>query len=193
MLARVGLASAVLASLTGAPGAARAEGFGYSYLDAAIIRPHYRDLHDTGTYNHVGVSVAVAPHAHLFAGFSDGSYRVNGIHVNQSDTVGGAGLHAALAADLDAYAELSYGYARASGGGVTVTDTARGVDGGLRLRVTSLLELGASISYVDFGSNDDTAVDLNALIALLGPLALFLDVGGTSDTRSYTVGLRGYF
>ncbi|MEM7430458.1 MAG: outer membrane beta-barrel protein [Pseudomonadota bacterium] len=170
-----------------------AQGVSYSYIQAL-----YADVDiDVGPFDAdgdgwiVAGSVPIDDDWYVFADYGSASFDF-GVDLDRFSV--GAGYHAPISSQTDWYAALSYEDLSASAPGVSsASDDGFGLEGGLRSMISPTFELKGSISYADYGDDDDTALNVAGWFTISGNFALGLEASFGDTISTYGIGGRLYF
>ena len=110
----------------------------------------------------------------------------------------GIGYRYAISDRTDWYASLSYANveakASASGfGSSTVDEDGFDIETGIRSMLTEKFELGADISYLDLGDEDETTFTVEATYLVSESVGIDLGYGIASDVNTLNLGVRFEF
>ena len=186
---RVGFVAAAL--LAGSAFADEGPRYTYGEIDYQRINPDNFD--DDANAGAAEVSLAVARHVHVFAGYSYGQVDTRGITVDLQSAEGGAGLNFPLSKTIDVVAEAAYLWAKVDADRFgSADDSGYGLKAGLRAMVTPKLELNGGVAYTDV-SGSETAGYVGAVYNFTNAVAMTLGVSASKDATTYGGGLRVYF
>jgi opacity protein-like surface antigen len=184
--------STLLVALFAFSATAAADDFRYSSVTASygIIEADGSSV-DADTMG-LGLSFAVSEDFFLTAGFSTAESDLD----REIDTLAaGFGYHHSISDRLDLVGQLSYQRMEFSGAGlVSQDDDGFGLGVGLRFAATELVELNASIDYVDLDLlGDDTAFGAGVLFNVTDSFTLGLNGTWDDNISVYSAGARFYF
>lgn len=184
--------SAILVLLLTFSAASFADDFDYNYIDLSYGILDFDDIDVDGDGFGIGGSFAINPDIHVFGGYQAAGLDF-GVDVTQF--AAGIGYNTELSPTVDAIARLSYQYADVDAPGFgSVDDNGFGFGVGLRVEATDLLEIAASIDYVDFGDGgDDTGFGLGAFYSFTDVFDLGVSGSWSDDTSTYALTGRFYF
>ena len=180
MKKRILVASLLLAA---APLAAQADDFDYTYAEGEVISMN--PSHGSGSPSGPGVdgSLAVAPNAHLFAGYS----HVSCCSISQNTFDVGAGWNTHLADQLDLFVDGEFLSVNTSGNG---TDSGWGATGGVRWWLRDRLEFDGYVSHTDINSNTENTLGARVLWTFDLHWRVFAGAANNSDQNVYMIGAR---
>lgn len=186
MMKRILVASLLLAA---APLAAHADDFDYTYAEGEIISMN--PSHSSGSPSGPGVdgSYAVAPNAHVFAGYS----HVSCCSISQNIFDIGAGWNTHLADQVDLFVDgefLSVNTSGNSSNGGNGTNTGWGATGGLRWWLVDRLEFDGYVNHTDISSNTENTLGARILWTFDLHWRVFAGASNNSDQNTYMIGAR---
>jgi hypothetical protein len=188
---RKAFAAVTLATLgfAGPAFAQQGEGFSYNLLELGYVNSEIDDADADGDGFGVRGSFAFAENFHGFASYLDQEFDFD-IGVEQFEL--GAGLNYTLTPALDFVGTFSYLNVDVDfPGGGSADDSGFALGGGLRGRVSDLLELRGEIKYAELDDGgDDTTLNVGARYYLNRMFALAGDIGFNDDGTSLTLGVR---
>ena len=186
------LRSSVLIFLLAFSMASYADDFDYNYIDLGYGILDFDDIDVDGDGFGIGGSFAINSDFHVFGGYQSAGLDF-GIDVSQF--AAGVGYNTELSPTVDAVARLSYQYAEVDAPGFgSVDDNGFGFGVGLRFEATDVLEIAASIDYIDFGDGgDDTGFGLGAFYSFTDAFDAGLSGSWSDDTSTYLLTGRFYF
>jgi hypothetical protein len=172
--------------------ASYADDFDYNYIDLSYGILDFDDIDVDGDGFGIGGSFAINSDFHVF-----GNYQSAGLDfgVDVSQFAAGVGYNTELSPTVDAIARLSYQYAEVDAPGFgSVDDNGFGFGVGLRFEASDVLEIAASIDYVDFGDGgDDTGFGLGAFYSFTDAFDAGLSGSWSDDISTYSLTGRFYF
>ena len=180
MIRRILATSLLLAAL---PLAARADDFDYTYAEGYVLSVD--PAHQSGSPAGPGVdgSYAVAPNAHVFAGYS----HVSCCDISQNSFDIGAGWNTRLADKVDLFVDGEFLSVNTSGNG---TDSGWGVTGCLRWWLIDRLEFDGYVMHTDVSSNTENTLGARVLWTFDPHWRVFAGVSNNSDQNTYMIGAR---
>lgn len=180
MTSRFLTVSLLLAAL---PLAAAADDFDYTYAEASVISSNLS--HGSGSPSGPGVdaSLAVAPNAHAFAGYS----HVSCCDISRNAFDVGAGWNTRLADQVDLLVDGEFLSVNASGTG---TDSGWGATGGIRWWLMDRLEFDGYVSHTDISSNTENTLGARALWTFDLHWRVFAGASNNSDENTFMIGAR---
>ncbi len=188
MLRTIAVAAVLLLMST----SAFADGVSYSYIQAvyAEVDIDVGPVDADGDGWAVAGSVPINDSWYIFADYGTADFDFN----TDLDRFSiGGGYHQAISSQTDWFAALSYEDADVSTGFGSAGDSGFGLEGGLRSMISPVFELKGSISYVDYGDDDDTALNVGGWYTISGNFALGLEASFGDTISTYGIGARLYF
>lgn len=192
---RFKFASALAASAAFVPFLAQAEGFSYSYLDAAYVNTDIDQFDEDVDGFALRGSYELTDNVFVFAGYADQSTSVAGFDIDLQTYNLGLGYAWPLGKALDVYGKLGYVSAEVDAQGFgDADDDGYSLAVGLRGRAVEQLELEGAVSYVDLSdSGDDTTLDLGARWYFTPQFAFGVEGSFGDDANTYGLGVRWNF
>jgi hypothetical protein len=192
---RFKFASALAASAAFVPFLAQAEGFSYSYLDAAYVNTDIDQFDEDVDGFALRGSYELTDNVFVFAGYADQSTSVAGFDIDLQTYNLGLGYAWPLGKALDVYGKLGYVSAEVDAQGFgDADDDGYSLAVGLRGRAVEQLELEGAVSYVDLSdSGDDTTLDLGARWYFTPQFAFGIEGSFGDDANTYGLGVRWNF
>jgi hypothetical protein len=192
---RFKFASALAATAAFVPFLAQAEGFSYSYLDAAYVNTDIDRFDEDVDGFALRGSYELTDNVFVFAGYADQGTSVAGFDIDLQTYNLGLGYAWPLGKDLDVYGKLGYVSAEADVQGLgDADDDGYSLAVGLRGRAIEQLELEGAVSYVDLSdSGDDTSLDLGARWYFTPQFAFGVEGSFGDDASTYGLGVRWNF
>jgi Outer membrane protein beta-barrel domain len=167
-------------------GAALAEDFDYSFVQASYGQVEFDDVDVDGDALGIGGSFALSERFHVFGSYETADFD-GGVDFNGFET--GLGFNSPLSETVDFIGQVSYVNAEFEGPGGSVDDNGYGLGVGLRAMLTPVLEVDGGISYVDYGggSDGDTGFGAGFLYHFTESVAVGLSGGWGDDTNTYAL------
>jgi hypothetical protein len=174
-------------------GAALAEDFDYSFIEASYGQVEFDDFDVDGDAFGLGGSYALSDRFHLFGSYDmadfDAGVDFNGLQA-------GIGFNSPVSDTVDLVASVAYVNSEVEAPGFgSVDDNGYGLGLGLRAMLTPMLEVDGGIDYVDYGgdSDGDTAFGAGFLYHFTESVAVGLSGGWGDDTNTYALNGRFSF
>lgn len=138
-------------------GAALAEDFDYSFVEASYGQLEFDEIDGDGIG--VGGSMAVSDTFHVFAGYQAGNLDFD-VDLNRLEA--GLGFNTPLSETVDVVASVSYVSIEAETPFGSADDNGYGLGVGLRSMVSPGIEVSGGISYKDYGEIVDAQTEFGA-------------------------------
>ena len=192
---RFKFASALAASAAFVPFLAQAEGFSYSYLDAAYVNTDIDQFDEDVDGFALRGSYELTNNVFVFAGYADQGTSVAGFDIDLQTYNLGLGYAWPLGKALDVYGKMGYVSAEVDAQGFgDADDDGYSLAVGLRGRAVEQLELEGAVNYVDLSdSGDDTTLDLGARWYFTPQFAFGVEGSFGDDANTYGLGVRWNF
>lgn len=191
---RKSIITMLLASLAFLPLAGRAEGPGYSYLDAGYVVTNIDEFDEDADGFLLRGSFEFVENWFLYGRYLDQSVEAFGTDVDVTEYDLGVGYAWPLNDAMDLYGKAGYVAVEAEALGEDVDDDGYELSAGLRGRAMNNLELEGVVTYVDLSdSGDDTSFGLAARWYFLEQLAVGVEGDFSDDAKSYGIGVRWAF
>jgi hypothetical protein len=185
---RISVAFALIIAM----GPARAEDFGYTYLQASYGTIDIDNVSVDGDGLGLNGSFGISDNLNIVAGYQTADFD----SLAEADEWNlGLGVHTPITEMMDVTAAVSYVNVEFDALGVPVAeDDGFGLTVGLRARLSSLVELDAGVSYVDLSdSGDDTGFHGGVLFNFTEMFSLGLSGDWDDDVSVYSISGRIYF
>lgn len=166
----------------------------YTSVSAAYISAELDD-DDFGGFGLSG-SVALNETVFLLASYStlesddeftDG-FRVDEIEFDEFSF--GVGFHTPIGSNTDFVASVSRVEAEFDFAGDSVDGDGFGVSGGVRSKVSEIVELAAGVTYVDIEDEDETGFSVSARVYAAPQVSFGFGIGTADDTDTFSFDLR---
>jgi len=185
------LVPALGAAVLSIPLAAQADGFSYSYVEAAYVNTDIDDIDTDVDGFALRGSLEVTSNVFLFASYSDQSAEALGVDVDFTTYELGGGYAWPISPTLDVYGTLSYVSAEADAAAFDADDDGFALAAGLRGRVAEGFELEGAIRYVDLSdSGDDTSFVASGRYFFTDTFAVGAEARFSDDATGFGVGVR---
>jgi hypothetical protein len=177
------------------PFLAQAEGFSYSYLDAAYVNTDIDQFDEDVDGFALRGSYELTNNVFVFAGYADQGTSVAGFDIDLQTYNLGLGYAWPLGKALDVYGKVGYVSSEADVQGLgDADDDGYSLAVGLRGRAVEQLELEGAVTYVDLSdSGDDTTLDLGARWYFTPQFAFGVEGSFGDDANTYGLGVRWNF
>lgn len=181
----------ILLLVIGLAATAQAE-FNYNYVGISYGNVEFDDLNVDGDGFGFTASLGISENFHLFGGaeFADLDF-----NVDITRWGAGVGFNTPVSEAMDVIARLSYESVDIDVPVLgSADDDGYGVGIGLRVEASSLVEIEAAVSYVDFSdSGNDTVFDVGALFHVTDNFSVGLNGTFDDDVNIYRIAGRFYF
>ncbi|HSN16815.1 MAG TPA: hypothetical protein VLV87_01280 [Gammaproteobacteria bacterium] len=181
MIMRILTASLLLAAAL--PIGAQADNFDYTYAEGSVISVNPSNSSGSPSGPGVDGSLALAPNAHVFAGYS----HVSCCNISRNTFDIGAGWNTPLAQQLDLFVDGEFLSVNSSGNG---TDSGWGATGGLRWWLVDRLEFDGTVSHTDISGNTENTLGARVLWTFDPHWRVFAGASNNSDENVYMIGAR---
>lgn len=180
----------IAGALLALAGTAKAE-FNYSYASLSYGNVDFDDLNVDGDGLGAELSLAIAEEFHLI-GRLEASDLDSSVDLTQWSA--GVGYNTQLSPVLDVLAQVTYEKIEVDTPLGDVDSDGFGIGVGLRVAVTSLVEINGGVSYVDFDDGgDDTNIDAGALFNFTETISVGVNASFDDDVNVYRLTGRFYF
>lgn len=182
----------VVFSLMAMSGLAFADGFKYSYVQASYGTIDVDNSSIDGDGLGLNGSFGITDSLNIVGSYQTADFSSLGDADQWSI---GLGVHAPIREKFDVVAAVSYiDLSFDPVGAPSVGDDGFGLYAGVRVSVTSLIEISGGINYVDLSdSGDDTGFGGGVLFNVTDSIALGLSADWDDNTSEYTASARWYF
>lgn len=184
--------SIVVLALMAMSGAAAAEGFRYTYLQASYGTVDIDNVSVDGDGLGLAGSFGITDNLNIVGGYQTADFDSL---ADADEWSIGLGVHTPITEMMDVTAAVSYINVEFDALGIPVAeDDGFGLTVGLRANLTTLIEVNAGVSYVDLSdSGDDTGLHGGVLFNFTKMFSVGLSGEWDDDVAVYSISGRIYF